>query len=83
MHSQEGYAFIEVSMLNNLSEASVKVKLDIQDIPKREVNFKYFGFIINESGDNDDDITHRIGAVWMKRRFASGVLCDKKNSIEI
>ncbi|XP_070054033.1 uncharacterized protein [Nicotiana tomentosiformis] len=28
----------------------------------------------------DEDITHRIGARWMKWRLASGVLCDKKVS---
>ncbi|XP_070031549.1 uncharacterized protein, partial [Nicotiana tomentosiformis] len=26
----------------------------------------------------DEDVTHRIGAGWMKWRLASGVLCDKK-----
>ncbi|KAG5588608.1 hypothetical protein H5410_049042 [Solanum commersonii] len=30
------------------------------------------------SGDIGDDVTHRIGAAWMKWRLASGVLCDKK-----
>ena len=30
------------------------------------------------SGEIDEDVTHRIGAGWMKWRLASGVLCDKK-----
>ncbi|XP_070047229.1 uncharacterized protein [Nicotiana tomentosiformis] len=29
-------------------------------------------------GEIDEDVTHRIGAGWMKWRHASGVLCDKK-----
>ncbi|XP_070046951.1 uncharacterized protein [Nicotiana tomentosiformis] len=29
-------------------------------------------------GEIDKDVTHRIGAGWMKWRLASGVLCDKK-----
>ncbi|XP_070002232.1 uncharacterized protein [Nicotiana sylvestris] len=29
-------------------------------------------------GDIDGDVTHRIGAGWMKWRLASDVLCDKK-----
>lgn len=41
-------------------------------------SFKYLGLIIQESGDIDDDITHRIGVAWMKWRIACGVLCDKK-----
>ncbi|XP_070057114.1 uncharacterized protein [Nicotiana tomentosiformis] len=29
-------------------------------------------------GEIDEDVTHRIGAGWMKLRLTSGVLCDKK-----
>ncbi|KAL3342476.1 hypothetical protein AABB24_026480, partial [Solanum stoloniferum] len=46
-------------------------------IPKKE-SFKYLGAVIQGSGDIDDDVTHRVGAAWMKWRLASGVLCDKK-----
>ncbi|KAG5604823.1 hypothetical protein H5410_026315 [Solanum commersonii] len=48
-----------------------------QIIPKRE-SFKYLGSVIQDSGDIDEDVTHRIGVAWMKWRLASGVLCDKK-----
>ncbi|KAF3653912.1 hypothetical protein FXO38_15424 [Capsicum annuum] len=30
------------------------------------------------NGDIDEDVSHRIGAGWMKWKLASGVLCDKK-----
>ncbi|WMV56372.1 hypothetical protein MTR67_049757 [Solanum verrucosum] len=60
-----------------LDEADGEVKLDTQIIPKKE-SFKYLGVVIQGSGDIDDDVTHRIGAAWMKWRLASGVLCDKK-----
>ncbi|KAK4359974.1 hypothetical protein RND71_022203 [Anisodus tanguticus] len=30
------------------------------------------------NGEIDEDVTHRIGAGWMKWRLTSGVLCDKK-----
>ncbi|XP_055821948.1 uncharacterized protein LOC129890416 [Solanum dulcamara] len=33
---------------------------------------------MQDSGEIDEDVTHRIGAGWMKWRLASGVLCDKK-----
>ncbi|KAG5586099.1 hypothetical protein H5410_046533 [Solanum commersonii] len=55
----------------------VEVRLATQIIPKRE-SFKYLGFVIQGSGDINDDVTHRIGVAWMKWRLASGVLCDKK-----
>ncbi|KAG5606742.1 hypothetical protein H5410_028234 [Solanum commersonii] len=60
-----------------VDEADGEVKLDSQIIPKKE-SFKYLGAVIQGSGDIDDDVTHRIGAAWMKWRLASGVLCDKK-----
>ncbi|KAG5610770.1 hypothetical protein H5410_022051 [Solanum commersonii] len=60
-----------------VEEADVEVKLATQIIPKRE-SFKYLGSVIQESGDIDEDVTHRIGVAWMKWRLASGVLCDKK-----
>ncbi|XP_070022982.1 uncharacterized protein [Nicotiana sylvestris] len=34
-------------------------------------------------GEIDEDVTHRIGAGWMKRGLASGVLCDKKVSLKL
>ncbi|PHT76944.1 hypothetical protein T459_20466 [Capsicum annuum] len=30
------------------------------------------------NGEIDEDVSHRIGAGWMKWKLASGVLCDKK-----
>ncbi|XP_019256270.1 PREDICTED: uncharacterized protein LOC109234657 [Nicotiana attenuata] len=52
------------------------VRLDTQVIPKRE-SFKYFGSIIQGNGKTDEDVTHLIGAEWLKWRLASSVLCDK------
>ncbi|XP_060194993.1 uncharacterized protein LOC132624192 [Lycium barbarum] len=53
------------------------VQLDTQVIPKKE-SFKYLGSIIQGTGEIDDDVTHRIGAGWLKWKLALGVLCDKK-----
>ncbi|KAL3327411.1 hypothetical protein AABB24_035204, partial [Solanum stoloniferum] len=60
-----------------LDETDAEVRLAAQVIPKKE-SFKYLGAVIQGSGDIDDDVTHRVGAAWMKWRLASGVLCDKK-----
>ncbi|WMV16255.1 hypothetical protein MTR67_009640 [Solanum verrucosum] len=58
-----------------LDEADGEVRLDTQIILKKESS-KYLGAVIQGSGDIVDDVTHRIGAAWMKWRLASGVLCD-------
>ncbi|KAL3363599.1 hypothetical protein AABB24_012720 [Solanum stoloniferum] len=60
-----------------VDEADGEVRLDTQIIPKKESS-KYLGAVIQRSGDIDGDVTHRIGAAWLKWRLASGVLCDKK-----
>ncbi|KAG5600776.1 hypothetical protein H5410_032146 [Solanum commersonii] len=60
-----------------LDETDVEVRLATQIIPKKE-SFKYFGSVIQKSGDIDDDVIHRIGVAWRKWRLASGILCDKK-----
>ena len=36
--------------------------------------------MIQGNGEIDEDVSHRIGAEWMKWKLASGVLCDKKVS---
>lgn len=48
------------------------MRLDTQAIPKKD-SFKQLEPIIQGNGNIDNDITHRIGAAWMKWKLASGV----------
>ncbi|XP_055825518.1 uncharacterized protein LOC129894046 [Solanum dulcamara] len=63
-----------------MDEDGMEVRLSTHPILKRE-SFQYIGSIIESSGDINDDVTHRIGAAWMKLRLASKVLCDKKGEV--
>ncbi|XP_019237295.1 PREDICTED: uncharacterized protein LOC109217494, partial [Nicotiana attenuata] len=65
-----------------LEEADEDVKLDTQVISRRE-SFKYLGSIIQKDGEIDEDVTHRIGAGWMKWRLVFVVLCDKKVPLKL
>ncbi|XP_060182503.1 uncharacterized protein LOC132612201, partial [Lycium barbarum] len=69
--------YLECKFSDIVHEADVEVRLGTQVIQKKD-SFKYLGSIIQRNGEIDDDVTHRIGAGWMKWRLASGVLCDKK-----
>ncbi|XP_018631867.2 uncharacterized protein [Nicotiana tomentosiformis] len=60
----------------------MEVKLDTQVIPKIG-NFKYLGSIIQGNGEIDKDVTHRIGAGWMKWRLTSNVLYDKNMPLRL
>ena len=58
-------------------DARGEVTLDERSIPK--VNkFKYLGSVIQQNGDIDEDINHRIKVGWQKWKYSSGVLCDKR-----
>lgn len=60
-------------------ESDAEVRLDAHDIQKRG-SFTYLGSIIQENIVIYEDVSHFIGARWMKWRYAYGVLCDKNVS---
>nr|XP_016515934.1 PREDICTED: uncharacterized protein LOC107832590 [Nicotiana tabacum] len=69
--------YLECKLSIEPTIAGLDVRLGSHVIPKRG-SFKYLGSVIQGGGEIDEDITHHIGVGWMKRRLASGVLCDKK-----
>ncbi|KAM3235512.1 hypothetical protein P3L10_015549 [Capsicum annuum] len=69
--------YVECKFNDVRRENEVVVKLEAQEVCKRD-NFKYLGSVIQSNGEIDKDVSHRIGAGWMKWKLASGVLCDKK-----
>nr|CAB3499326.1 unnamed protein product [Digitaria exilis] len=44
----------------------------------QKATFRYLGSMLQQDGDIDEDVKHRIAAGWMKWRQASGVLCDRR-----
>ncbi|KAF3660781.1 putative 39S ribosomal protein L46, mitochondrial-like isoform X2 [Capsicum annuum] len=73
------FLFLKVFGKNNdvRQEDEVVVRLDSQTVYKRD-SFKYLGSMIQGNSEIDEDVSHRIGAEWMKWKLASGVLCDRK-----
>jgi len=57
-----------------------EVTIEGMTIPKIE-KFKYLGSIIQQNGDIGKDINQRIKASWIKWKYASCVLCDKRMPI--
>lgn len=53
------------------------IRLDGEEI-KRVDKFKYLGSVMDEGGDMEKEVQHRIQAGWNNWRAASGVLCDRK-----
>ncbi|KAF3645330.1 putative pre-mRNA-processing factor 6-like [Capsicum annuum] len=75
--SRSKIEYVECKFNDVRRENEVVVKLESQEVGKRE-SFKYLGSVIQSNGEIDEDVSHRIGAGWMKWKLASGVLCDKK-----
>jgi hypothetical protein len=58
------------------------VRLDGQVVPKKDT-FHYLGSMLQNDGDIDEDLSHRIKADWLKWRQASGVLCDHRVPLKL
>ncbi|KAF3625067.1 hypothetical protein FXO37_31070 [Capsicum annuum] len=74
--------YLECKFCDSRQDEEVLVKLDSQAVCKRD-SFKYLGSAIQGKGEIDEDVSHRIGAGWMKWRLASGILCDKKGVLSL
>ncbi|KAH1254809.1 Craniofacial development protein 2 [Glycine max] len=68
------------AMRRRVSNSEVKIGDHI--IPQ-VTRFKYLGSVIQDDGEIEGDVNHRIQAGWMKWRKASGVLCDAKVPIKL
>nr|XP_016490784.1 PREDICTED: uncharacterized protein LOC107810509 [Nicotiana tabacum] len=75
--SRSKIEYLECKFSVESREVGRDVRVGSQVIPKRD-RFKYLGSMIQGGEEINEDVTHRIGAGWMKWRLASGVLCDKK-----
>jgi hypothetical protein len=53
---------------------SSTIQLGGEDVPRCD-RFRYLGSILQQDGEIDKDVTHRIQAGWAKWRKATGILC--------
>jgi len=60
----------------------LEVKVGDHTIPQ-VTRFKYLGSIVQNDGEIEADVSHRIQAGWLKWRRASCVLCDKKVPLKL
>jgi len=62
---QDKIEYLECKFSDVKHEIGLKVRLNTQFMLKRG-SVKYLGFLIKENREIDKDVTHRIGAGWMK-----------------
>ena len=73
------FAFLSLSIyiLIHTNDRSNLAKITKSD------RFRYLGSILQENGELDGDLNHRIRAGWMKCKNASGVLCDRRRPLKL
>ncbi|KAM2423333.1 hypothetical protein ACFX1W_021073 [Malus domestica] len=73
------FAFLSLSIyiLIHTNDRSNLAKITKSD------RFRYLGSILQENGELDGDLNHRIQAGWMKCKSASGVLCDRRRPLKL
>ncbi|KAL5146025.1 Retrovirus-related Pol polyprotein from type-1 retrotransposable element R2 [Glycine soja] len=74
--------YMECKFNKSRRVSNSEVKIGDQIIPQ-VTRFKYLGSVIQDDGEIEGDVNHRIQAGWMKWRKASGVLCDAKVPIKL
>ena len=74
--------YMECKFNKSRGVSNSEVKIGDHIIPQ-VTRFKYLGSVIQDDGEIEGDVNHRIQAGWMKWRKASGVLCDAKVPIKL
>ncbi|KAL4198652.1 hypothetical protein AMTRI_Chr03g47090 [Amborella trichopoda] len=80
--SQTKTECMECKFSNNRNKDEEVVKIDGHEVQKR-LHFRYFGLIIQENGEIEEDVAHIIRAGWAKWRCAIGILCDRCISMKL
>jgi hypothetical protein len=73
---------MECNFSKRRSRSTLEVKVGDRIIPQ-VTRFKYLGSIVQNDGEIEADVSHRIQAGWLKWRRASGVLCYKNVPVKL
>ena len=74
--------YMECKFSNRRGNSTLEVKVGDHIIPQ-VTRFKYLGSVVQNDGEIEADVNHRIQVGWLKWRRASGVLCDKKVPLKL
>jgi len=74
--------YMECNFSKKRSMSTLEVKVGDHIIPQ-VTRFEYLGSILQNDGEIEADVSHRIQVGWLKWRRASGVLCDKKLPLKL
>ena len=73
---------MECNFSGRRSRSTLEVKVGDHIFPQ-VTRFKYLGSLVQNDGEIEADVSHRIQVGWLKWRRASSVLCDKKVPLKL
>jgi len=74
--------YMECNFSKRRSGSTLEVKVGDHIIPQ-VTRFKYLGSIVQNDGEIEADVNHRIQVGWLKWRSALDVLCNKKVPLKL
>jgi len=74
--------YMECNFRKRRSRSTLEVKVGEHIIPQI-TRFKYLESIVQNDGEIEAYVSHRIQVGWLKWRRASGILCDKKVPLKL
>jgi len=74
--------YMKCNFSGRRSRSTLEVKVGDHIIPQ-VTRFKYLGSLVQNDGEIEADVSHRIQAGWLKWRRDSWVLCDKKVPLKL
>jgi len=74
--------YMECNISRRRSRSTLEVKVG-DHIIHQVTRFKYLGSIVQNDGEIEADVSHRIQAGWLRWRRVSSVLCDKKAPLNL
>ena len=74
--------YMEFNFSKRKTKSTLKVKVGDYIIPQI-TRFTYLGSIVQNDGEIEADVNHRIQVGWLKWKRVSSVLCDKKVPLKL
>lgn len=69
-------------MFHDTQAPTPDIMLDSVPLPKC-TSFKYLGSVVNQQGDCDQDVNHRVSVGWLKWQQNTPLFCDKRMPVKL
>ncbi|KAD2393602.1 hypothetical protein E3N88_40579 [Mikania micrantha] len=72
------FFLVEVGLQQGSTLSPFLFAVILDDLSRSATRFKYLGSFIQDDGDINSDVVHRVQEGWKKWRAATSIICDRK-----